>query len=128
MAVIPDRDAMRDDVTDRHAGTKDVRGQIEYFGIALVADDQAHVLVEHAQAVRHVIEGDIEAVVLLLQLLCGALALGDVLVGADLSSVGERLVSDRNQRPSAKRRTIAGSPARARISRRLNSSSTPSGL
>ena len=46
---------------------------------------------------RHVVERDVETAVLLLQLLGGALALGDVLVGADLVAVLERLVADRDQ-------------------------------
>ena len=46
---------------------------------------------------RHVVQRDVKAAVLLLELLGRSLALGNVLVGADLIAVLQRLIADRDQ-------------------------------
>ena len=55
-------------------------GEAVHLSIAIVADHQLLLAIEHGQALRHVVQGRVELLVLLLQPLLEALALGDVLV------------------------------------------------
>ena len=55
-------------------------GEAVHLGVALVADHQPLLAVEHGQALRHVVQGRVELLVLLLQALLQMLALGHVLV------------------------------------------------
>ncbi len=61
-------DAVFKQVGERAARLHDVFGQIVQLLVALVADDQSLVAVEHAQALRHVVDGDAHARVV--QLAC----------------------------------------------------------
>jgi hypothetical protein len=58
-------EAMRDDVAVERAGPGQVGRQIVHLGIDVVADDEPAVLVEHAQALRHVLDGGVQAHALL---------------------------------------------------------------
>ena len=74
----------------RDAGTDQVAVGVEYLDVLLVADDQPLVRVEHAQALRHVVERGVEQQVLLAQALLVAQARGDVLVSGHPAAVADR--------------------------------------
>ena len=61
-------DAMTQDVLERGSRTPELFGQVVHRGVARVADDQPAAGVEHTQAVRHVVERDVEPQIDLLQL------------------------------------------------------------
>ena len=65
--VIAGADAVADQLRDPHADADRRILQVQQFEETLVPDLQAVLLVEHAQAVRHVVERDVEAVGLLLE-------------------------------------------------------------
>ena len=65
--VIAGADAVADELRDAHADAHRRLLQMQQFQEPLVPDLQAVLRVEHAQAVRHVVEGDVEAVGLLLE-------------------------------------------------------------
>ena len=65
--VIAGADAVPDQLRHPHADVDRRTLQMKQFDEPLVPDLQAVLLVEHAQAVRHVVEGDVEAVCLLLK-------------------------------------------------------------
>jgi hypothetical protein len=96
-------DAVVEEVEEGRAGAGQVRRQPEQVDIALVADHEPHVAVEHAQALDHVVHGDAEAQVLALDLGLGALGLGDVLVDRDPAAPGHWPVADRDRAPVPQR-------------------------
>ena len=63
--VISGPDAVADQLGRRHADTNGSILEVEQFQEPVVPDLKAVLLVEHAQAVRHVVERDVEAVRLL---------------------------------------------------------------
>ena len=96
--------AVLDDLAQRRAGL-DLRGREPVdLAVAVVGDYYALVRIEHAQAVRHVLQGRVETLVLRFQLLFAllqqlvlfgeagvqSLALGDVLVRTDEAAIGHR--------------------------------------
>ena len=58
-----------DDVRQRRARARQLRGQRIHFAIAVIADDQALLGVKHRQPAHHVVERDIEPGIELLELL-----------------------------------------------------------
>src|SRR5581483_191784 len=78
------RDAVPDDVLVRRAGLRELVRQRIHARVALVADDEAALPVEHAEALAHVVERGVEADVLRRQAGGGALAL------AELAAVQDR--------------------------------------
>src|SRR5215475_1177495 len=58
--------------------------------IAIVANGEPHVFVEHAKPVRHVLQRGVKQKVLLLQLLLMTQSLGDVFAGRDPTAVRQR--------------------------------------
>ena len=55
------------DLPKRHARFHLLRSETIHLGIAVVGDDQALVRIEHAQALRHMLQRQIETEVLLLE-------------------------------------------------------------
>ena len=53
-------DAITENVVERGSGLLQMLGQPVHLRVTAVADDQALVLIEHAQAVIHIIERDVE--------------------------------------------------------------------
>jgi hypothetical protein len=82
--------AVGENLPQGHARPDQVAVGVENLDVLLVADDQALVRVEHAQALRHVVEGGVEQQVLLAQRVLVAQAHGDVLVGGHPAAVADR--------------------------------------
>jgi hypothetical protein len=61
-------DAILHDLAQRRARTRLLPRQSVHLGISLVADKNFLIAVEHAQALRHVVEGGVEPDVLFLRL------------------------------------------------------------
>jgi hypothetical protein len=97
--VITDRAAVHNDVAHRHPRLYDFRRQSVHLNIALVADNDAQVTIEHHQALSHVVERRVEAAILLAQLVMRPLALGNVLLGADEAAVAQWTIADGQQSP-----------------------------
>ena len=98
-------EAIVEDLAHRRARLHLLGRQAVHLGVALVADDNALLGVEHGQALRHVVHGGVELLVAALELLLALsqqdsfcsrqprielLALGDVLVRADEAAVRHR--------------------------------------
>ena len=74
------RHAILEQLAERGSRFYLLAGEAVHLGIALVADHQLLLAIEHGQPLRHVVQGRVELLVLLLQSLLEPLALGDVLV------------------------------------------------
>ncbi len=97
VAEVAERDAVFEHLAHGRAGLHHVGRHAEHLDIAPVAHDQPHLRVQHGEAVRHVVERDVETAVLLAQLLGGTLALGHVLEGTDPAADLERQIPDGDQ-------------------------------
>ena len=107
--------AKRDPVPDDRARTRarlhDVGRQAHDLEVAVVADDEAEVLVEHGEPLRHVGERRVEAAVLGAELVFlplqrfeVELALADVLVRGDEAAIRSGSCETATVRPSLSRR------------------------
>ena len=94
---------MLDDCLVRYPRFQQCGWQRIHFGIALIADDQPLVGVEHAQALRHVVQGGVKSDVL------GAQLRGDELALAQVKEMGDgNDQSDRRQRHEETERDCRG--------------------
>ena len=104
-------EAIAQDVHQRRAGNHHLGRQAVEIGEALVADDQLLLRIEHAEALRHVVDRRLEAHVLARQLglppfqrLDPVAFLGDVLVGRHPGAVGGPLPPDPDDPSAAEHR------------------------
>ncbi|MGY4255600.1 hypothetical protein ACVI1L_002668 [Bradyrhizobium sp. USDA 4516] len=87
-------DAMPDDLAMGRAGQQQLRRQPVHLGVAIVADDEALLCIEHAEALAHVVDRGIQPEPLLLQRLLRRL---------DLLSRRRKLADDLLEAAGAKR-------------------------
>ena len=80
-------EAVFEDLPHGRAGLHLLRRQPVHLGVALVADDQPLLAVEHGEALRHVVQGGVELLVLVLQLLLQSLLLGNIVQRHDPAAI-----------------------------------------
>ena len=85
---------MLDDLIERRSGPGQAFGKPVHLGELAIADDETLLRVEHAQTVRHVVQGGVESAHLFGERVFRVHAFGDVLVGRDPAAAGHRAVDD----------------------------------
>ena len=80
-----------EDLPDGRAGLHLLRCELVHFSVQLIAHDQPLLAVEHGKALRHVVQGGVQLVVLVLQLLLQSLLLGNIVQRHDPAAIGPGL-------------------------------------
>ena len=95
------RHAIFEHLAERGSRFHLLAGEAVHLGVELVADHQPLLAIEHGQTLRHVVQGGVELLVLLLESLLEPLALGDVLVRRHPAAAAHGLPADGDVAPVA---------------------------